>query len=204
MKLNRLAGTKLLLTFSIAGALVFLAAFASLAQHPSKDTMPAPATARRALPTQTKEWKGDFDGMLKRRHIRFLVPYSRTLYFNDKGRERGITADTARDFEHYINKKFKKQLGNRPITIYLIPTTRDVLLQNVANGLGDIAAGNLTVTEERKQIIDFVGPPNEKPISEIVLTGPKSPALTTADDLSGSSPLRSLNFSPISSRSRVL
>ena len=41
----------------------------------------------------TQEWKGDFDGMVERRQIRVLVPYSRTLYFNDKGRERGMTAD---------------------------------------------------------------------------------------------------------------
>ena len=39
--------------------------------------------------------------------IRVLVPYSRTLYFNDKGRERGITADTVRDFERYLNKKYR-------------------------------------------------------------------------------------------------
>ncbi len=123
--------------------------------------------------------------MMKRRYIRVVVPYSRTLYFNDKGRERGITADNARDFERYINKKYKKQLGNRPITIYLVPTTRDLLLQKVADGLGDIAAGNLTATEDRKKIMDFVGPPNEKPISEVVVTGPKSPALASADDLSG-------------------
>ena len=185
MILDPLPLTKWFTTCSVVSALFFGTSFASLAQQAGADTKAASTTARRALPTQTKEWKGDFDGMIKRRHMRFLVPYSRTLYFNDKGRERGITADTARDFEHYINRKYKKQLGNRPITIYLIPTTRDVLLQNVANGLGDIAAGNLTVTEERKQIIDFVGPPNEKPISEIVLTGPKSQAVTAADDLSG-------------------
>jgi ABC-type amino acid transport substrate-binding protein len=161
---NRLAVTRLLIALLVAIALVFLTAHASLTQQPGADAKAAPAKPR-TLPTQTKEWKGDFNDMLRRRHIRFLVPYSRTLYFNDKGRERGITADTARDFEHYINQKYKKQLGNRPITIYLVPTTRDVLLQNVANGLGDIAAGNLTVTEERKQIIDFIGPPNEKPIS---------------------------------------
>ena len=121
MILNRLAITKLVMTFSMAGALLFFAAFASLAQQPGADTKPAPAKARRALPTDAKEWKGDFDGMLRRRHIRVLVPYSRTLYFNDKGRERGITADTVRDFERYINKKFKKQLGKRPITIYHHP-----------------------------------------------------------------------------------
>ena len=40
--------------------------------------------------------------MLERRMIRALVPYSRTLYFNDKGRERGITADNVRNFECWI------------------------------------------------------------------------------------------------------
>ena len=32
-----------------------------------------------------------------RRQIRVLVPYSRTLYYNDRGRERGVTADHVRD-----------------------------------------------------------------------------------------------------------
>ena len=79
-------------------------------------------------------WKGDFDGMLERRHIRVLVPYSRTLFYNDKGRERGITAETARAFEQYLNKKYAAQLGKRPITLYLVPTTRDELLEDVADG----------------------------------------------------------------------
>ena len=107
MRLNDLV-KRLLATFFIAGPLLFGASFVSPAQQPGADTKLAPAKPRRALPTDAKEWKGDFDGMLKRRHIRFLVPYSRTLYFNDKGRERGITADTARDFEHYINRKYAK------------------------------------------------------------------------------------------------
>ena len=74
--------------------------------------------------------------MLERRHIRVLVPYSRTLYYNDKGRERGITAETARAFEQYLNKKYAAQLGKRPITLYLVPTTRDELLEDVAQGAG--------------------------------------------------------------------
>src|SRR5574337_1853791 len=68
-----------------------------------------PGPKPRALPTQLGgEWKGDFDGMLERRMIRVLVPYSRTLYFNDKGRERGVTADFVRDFERYVNEKYRK------------------------------------------------------------------------------------------------
>jgi len=68
---------------------------------------------QRALPTEARDWKGDFDGMLQRRHIRVLVPYSRTLFYNDKGRERGITAECARAFEQYLNKKYAAQLGKR-------------------------------------------------------------------------------------------
>ncbi len=151
------------------------------------DVAPAqqPATAR-ALPTQLGgEWKGDFDGMVERRVIRVLVPYSRTLYFNDKGRERGISADFVRDFERYVNQKHAKELGKRPITVVIRPTTRDLLLKNVAAGLGDIAAGNLTVTDERLKIVDFVAPADQKPVSEVVVTGPKSPPIATADDLAG-------------------
>jgi hypothetical protein len=40
--------------------------------------------------------------MLERRSIRFLVPFSHTLYFNYKGREHGLTAEFARDFERYV------------------------------------------------------------------------------------------------------
>jgi len=160
--------------------LLFVAASATFAQTPAKD-----AAKARALPTEAKPWKGDFDGMVQRRHLRVLVPYSRTLYYNDKGRERGITADLTRDFEQYINKKYAKELGKRPITVFLIPTTRDELLQDVADGLGDIAAGNLTVTDARKKIVDFVAPADQKPASEVVVTGPKSPAIATVEDLAG-------------------
>jgi membrane-bound lytic murein transglycosylase MltF len=161
-------------------AWLLAAAPLAFAQQPAK----APA-APRALPTEAREWKGDFDAMVERRHIRVLVPYSRTLYFNDKGRERGIAADYVRDFEQYINKKYAKQLGKRPITVYMAPTTRDELLKDIADGLGDIAAGNLTVTDERRKIVDFVAPADQKPVSELVVTGPASPAIATADDLAG-------------------
>ena len=146
---------------------------------------PAGATTLRALPTEARVWKGDFDGMLERRHIRVLVPYSRTLYYNDKGRERGLTAEMARAFEQYLNKKYAAQLGKRPITLYLVPTTRDELLEDVANGRGDIAAGNLTVTDARKQLVDFVAPADEKPNREIVLSGPKAGPVASAEALSG-------------------
>lgn len=139
----------------------------------------------RALPLEHKEWKGDFDAMVERRMIRVLVPYSRSLYFNDKGRERGLTADFVRDFERYINRMLAKELGKRPITVYIIPTTRDQLLEGLVAGRGDIAAGNLTATEARRRIVDFFAPEDGKPTAELVLTGPKSAPVAVAEDLAG-------------------
>lgn len=51
-----------------------------------------PQATPRQLVLERKPWKGDFNGMLERRVIRVLAPYSRTLFFNDKGHERGVTA----------------------------------------------------------------------------------------------------------------
>lgn len=123
--------------------------------------------------------------MVDRRVIRVLVPYSRTLYFNDRGHERGLTSDFVRDFERFINKTYASRLGKRPLTVIMIPTPRDRLLPALSDGLGDIAAGNLTVTDDRLKQADFVVATALKPIRELVLTGPKSPALSVLDDLSG-------------------
>jgi hypothetical protein len=69
---------------------LLLAAFGSsdaLAQQPS--AVPAAEDAEaRAFVIDNKPWTGDFDAMLERRVIRVIVPYSRTLYFNDKGQKR--------------------------------------------------------------------------------------------------------------------
>ena len=46
----------------------------------------------RQLLLTNKQWTGDFDKLVERRMIRVLVPYSRTLYFIDKGAQRGLTA----------------------------------------------------------------------------------------------------------------
>src|SRR3954453_15109627 len=76
---------------------------------------PAAVAKIRQMNIAAKPWIGDFDAMIERPVIRFLVPYSRTLYFNDKGRERGLTAELARDYEQYVNKRYASQLGKRPV-----------------------------------------------------------------------------------------
>jgi len=140
----------------------------------------------RQLTIANKPWTGDFDRMLERRMIRVYAPFSRSLYFSDKGRERGIAVELVRDWERYLNVKYAKQLGKRPLTIYIAPATRDKLLPYLNEGLSDVAIGNLTVTEERLKEVDFIpGDEGRKTINEVVVTGPKSPELKALDDLSG-------------------
>jgi len=108
----------------------------------------AAVNEERALEIAIKPWKGDFQQMLDAKRIRVLVPYGRTLYFNDKGSERGLTVETVRDFERYINKKYVKD--GRPVTVYGdgeqsrdFTFVANVVAANLAAGTADGAAGNV-------------------------------------------------------------
>jgi len=176
-------------------AALALAAGSALAQPaaPSKPATEAAAPAKageaaapRKLQIANKAWTGDFDKMLERRMIRIYAPFSRSLYFSDKGRERGIAVELARDWERYLNVKYAKQLGKRPLTVYIAPATRDKLLPYLDEGLSDVSIGNLTVTDERLKLVDFVpGDEGRRTINEVVVTGPLSPDVKVLDDLSG-------------------
>jgi len=112
---------------------------------------------------------GDFYDMIERQQIRVLVPFSRTFYFLDKADQRGLTYDFLKEFEKYVNEKLKKR--TLPIKLVVIPTSRDRLLPALVEGYGDIAAGNLTITPERKQIVDFSAPFFTN-VDEIIVSGP--------------------------------
>ncbi|HSC62453.1 MAG TPA: transglycosylase SLT domain-containing protein [Caldimonas sp.] len=155
---------------------------------PAKSASGAATSAAKArgLRIANKPWTGDFDQMLERRMLRIYAPFSRSLYFSDKGRERGIAVELARDWERYLNAKYAKQLGKRPLTVYIAPATRDKLLPYLNDGLSDVSIGNLTVTDERLEQVDFVsGDSGRRTINEIVATGPQSPDVRVVEDLSG-------------------
>ncbi len=155
---------------------------------PARSAMPeAPEESRslRALRTSSPVLTGDLQAMLERRMIRVLVPSSRTLFFVDRGHERGVTADVVRAFEQFLNEKYKKRLGKRPLTVALLPTPRDQLFSGVADGLGDIAAGNITITELRRTQVDFVPQTGRAAMTEVVVTGPASPPVSSLEALSG-------------------
>lgn len=171
---------KLWTVFLLAG----LAGVAVAAPAPAAGDKSSAARVR-TLEIANRPWKGDFDAMLERRMIRVAVPYSRSLYFVDRGRERGLAAELIRDFERWVNKKHANELGKRPLTVYIVAATRDRLLPDLEAGLADIAVGNLTVTPERLKVADFVAPEAEGLNTEILVTGPATPPIAKLDDLSG-------------------
>jgi membrane-bound lytic murein transglycosylase MltF len=125
-------------------------------------------------------WKGDFDGMLARRIVRILVPFSRTSFFLDKGEALGFEAELGQEFEIWLNKRY----GKKPyhINVAFIPTPRERLFAELRDGRGDIAAGNLTITAERQALVDFATSWASN-IKEVLVTGPSAPDFGGLDDL---------------------
>jgi membrane-bound lytic murein transglycosylase MltF len=165
----------------VTAGLLFFAVSGSVgwaAKPPAKPNQPT-----RKLPSVAdKKWTGDLDGMIKRRYIRALVPYSKSFYFIDRGTQRGLAYEALRLFEDDLNKALKKK--NVRVHVAFLPVSRDKIIPYLREGKGDIAIGNLTITPQRLKKVDFSKPTNRN-ISEIVATGPASKPLAGKDDLSG-------------------
>jgi membrane-bound lytic murein transglycosylase MltF len=139
-----------------------------------------------------EQWSGDFDGIVERRVIRVLVVYNKMLYFLDQGRHRCINVDLFKEFEKFINKKQKTR--TLKIHILFLPVQQDQLLSALVEGRGDIAAAGLTITDERKKLVDF-SKPLLTGVKEIIIAGPDQPKLSTIEDLEG----REVHLRPSSS-----
>jgi len=134
------------------------------------------------IPGLSRPWTGDFDAMVERRVIRVLTVYGLGRYFLDGPQEKGITYEMFNLFEDAVNKRQGKK--NIRVHVVFIPVARDELIPGLLDGRGDIAAAGLTITPERDEMIDFTEPTTRE-LSEILVTGPSSPAIATIDDLAG-------------------
>jgi membrane-bound lytic murein transglycosylase MltF len=143
---------------------------------------PPPASRKKPM-LSVRNWTGDYDGMVKRRVIRILTPYSKTQYFIDKGVPRGIVQDAAVMLEKTLNKTLKTTNANK-LMVVVVPTSRDALYDALVKGRGDIVAAGVTVTPARQKLVDFTIA-TKRNVSEIVVTGPGAPPLAAIGDLAG-------------------
>ena len=135
-----------------------------------------------ALPLTFGRYTGDLDAMSKRRNIRALVVYSRSGFFYDKGRPRGISYEAAEEFERFLNKKLKT--GKLKISLTFIPVRPEQLQAALTQGLGDFIAAGVVVTPQRQQEVTFTVP-IATDAKQIVVTGPTAAGIDKIDDLSG-------------------
>ena len=127
-------------------------------------------------------WHGDLDAMVERRVIRLLTVFSRGYYFLDGPDQRGITYEAAQRFETLVNDRFDS--GPLKVSVVILPVLRGQLLPALAAGFGDIAVGNLTITPERAQLVDF-SDTLYPDVDEVIVTGPAGASLDSLDDLGG-------------------
>lgn len=162
----------MLLLLVVAGLLQPLLVYGAFSSSSSKEDLLA----------QAYVFKGDFDEMARDKFVRFLIPYNRVYYFFDGGQPKGLSYESAVMFEKFINKKLKA--GAHKVKVLVIPTPREKLFSRLIEGQGDIAIGNLTITDERRKIVDFSDPFADD-INEILVTSKDVPDVDSVFSLSG-------------------
>jgi membrane-bound lytic murein transglycosylase MltF len=162
-----------------------------VADTPEASATPAdvvpPTTATVTLPDDVRaiastRFTGDLDGMVKRRLIRLGVAYNRTFFFVDRGMQRGVSYEYGKLFEEDLNKRLKT--GNLKVHVMFVPLPRPMLASSLANGEIDAVVAQVTVTPERRQLVDFSNP-TRRDVDEVVVTGPGAPPIASVSDLSG-------------------
>ena len=150
-------------------------------EPPAADPVPFQDLAAADILDLNQRWTGDYDELEKRRFLRVLVPFSRTLYYLDGPEQKGIAYEMLRELESQLPR-----IGQSKVTpkIVIIPTTRDRLLPALAEGYGDVAIGAFTVTDLRREIVDFSAP-TMSGIEDVVVTSKDSPAIVAEADLAG-------------------
>ena len=132
-----------------------------------------------------RPFKGDFDAIAKRRLVRVLVPFSKTFYYIERGRPRGVSADIVEALQADLNRTLKTP-KSLPIRVVALPVARDELVSRLIDGYGDVVIADLTITPARQEIADFAAP-MFRGVREVVVTAPGQPPLASADDLAGRS-----------------
>ena len=154
--------------------------------HLPSDSLPAgrPFNPLDEVIGLNEKWTGDLDGMIERRRIRALVPYSQSVYYIDGPNRRGIAYEAMVYFEEALNRQLGNKLKGNHTRVVFIPVTRDNLIPALLEGYGDIIPANLMVTDQRKELVDF-SIATLSGAREVVVSGPTADSLRNLDDLCG-------------------
>src|SRR5215472_4591090 len=113
--------------------------------HTQENSKPAAVP----LPMPYGQHTDDLDAMVKRRNIRTLVIINPIGFFYDNGQPMGAIFEAMREFQTFLNQKFKT--GVEKVQVTFIPVRPDQLEAALTQGMGDIITNALVVTPERQQ-----------------------------------------------------
>ncbi len=116
------------------------------------------------------------------RQIRVLVHYGRTEFFVANGKPWGVEYEAFSEYEKFLNRARGKHKPRTRITF--IPVRFDDLIPFLVEGKGDIAAGLLTVTDERKQKVSFTDAYLHD-VTEVLVRHAHAPPVKSVEELSG-------------------
>ncbi len=142
------------------------------------NTFEHPALQQRLVQEQ---WRGDLDGIAKRRILRVLVAPSKLGFYFDGSEIHGALYEFCREFERFLNQRL--HTGNLAIHLLFVPVGRDTLLPKLSEGYGDLIA-TMMVTADRPQFaVDFTDPLYDN-ARAVIVSGPET-QLSSLRDLSG-------------------
>jgi len=125
----------------------------------------------------------DLEKLKELKIIRALVVPGRTDFYIEQGHVRGASVELLNLYEKHLNKDIKKE--EQKTRIVYIPVNFADLIPFLLDGKGDIAVAFLTITKERKKVIDFASG-YSRPISELFITHKDVDSkFKTLDDLAG-------------------
>ena len=140
---------------------------------------------REALPLDahmSETYFDDLPGLLEKKYIRVLTTLNRTNFFVSDGHLVGYEYALLKGYQEYLNEEVNNE--RLKVVLEFIPVARDELIPKLVNGYGDIAAAGLTITEERKEQVDFTTP-YLTGIKEVVVTHKGGVSPQRLADLSG-------------------
>lgn len=131
----------------------------------------------------TEALHDDLFELIDRGIIRVAVTYSKTHYFVEDGVQHGLSYEMLREFETYLNKRYKSRKKGRALSVVAVPVARDELIEKLAKGEAELAVANLTITPERLTKVGF-SIPIIKQVNEIVVASANAPILSNINDIS--------------------
>lgn len=144
-----------------------------------------PSAAPLLAPAPPPNRTDDFGCIRERRVVRVLVPYSRTFFHIDQGRQKGVSHETGLAFERWLNQRYPNRGRHLRWHVMFIPVSREQLLPSLVRGVGDIAVGGLVAGERARfggQVVMAAGEFRSDPA---LVSGRAGKAITHVDELAG-------------------